>query len=74
MPITDARKRANEKYIKEKTDELKIRVEKGEKLNFQEHAKLMNESLNGFVNRAMQEQMKRDKEKLDQNEKATQCD
>jgi len=63
MAISEARKRANDKYHKEKTDEIKIRVEKGQKSNFQAHALKMEESLNGFINRAIQETIERDNTK-----------
>lgn len=59
-PISEARKKANDKYIKEKTDEIKIRVPKGKKVDLQEHAKNRGESLNSFVNRAIDETVERD--------------
>lgn len=58
-PISEARKRANNKYIKSQ-DELKIRVAKGHKAEIEAHAQSKGESLNGFVNRAIDETMKRD--------------
>jgi len=60
MPISDARKKANDKYIKDKTDEIKIRVDKGKKAALQAHAASNGESLNGFVNRAIDSQVLRD--------------
>ena len=59
MPISDARKRANQAYI-DKQDEIKIRVPKGRKAEIQAHAEAMGESLNGFVGRAIKEAMERD--------------
>ena len=64
MPTTAASRKAVNKYMKENYDSLRITTPKGEKLNLQEHAKLMNESLNKFVNRAIRETMQRDREKL----------
>ena len=61
MAISEARKKANEKYIKSQ-DELKIRVPKGRKSELQAHAQSKGESLNGFVNRAIDETIERDKE------------
>lgn len=61
MPISEARAKANNKYIKEKTDELKIRVPKGNKEVIQAHAEAKNESLNSFVIRAIDETIERDK-------------
>ena len=66
MAISEARKRANDKYHKEKTDEIKIRVEKGQKANYQIHALNMEESLNAFINRAITETIERDNAKATQ--------
>ena len=60
MPISEARKKVNEKYIKAQ-DELKICVPKGRKSDLQDHASGQGESLNGFVNRAIDETLERDK-------------
>ena len=57
---TEARKRANEKYNAKAYDELKIRVPKGEKDQIKAHAESKGESLNGFVNRAIDEAIERD--------------
>lgn len=57
---TEARKRANEKYNAKAYDELKIRVPKGEKDQIKAHAESKGESLNGFVNRAIDETIQRD--------------
>ena len=68
MPLTDAQKRAiqnwNKKNLKERYDRLEIFTPSGEKDLIKEHAKNMEESLNGFVNRAINETMRRDKEHL----------
>lgn len=61
MPISEARKRANDKYIKSQ-DELKIRVPKGHKADIEAHAQSKGESVNGFVNRAIDETIERDKQ------------
>ena len=60
-PVTPAQRRATNKYIKEKTDELKIRIPKGQKAEYQAHAESRGESLNGFINRAANEPVSRDK-------------
>lgn len=60
-PISEARKKANDKYIKS-LDEIKTRVPKGHKAEIQAHADSCGESLNSFVNRAIDETMQRDKE------------
>lgn len=57
---TEARKKANEKYLKESVEDIRIRVPKGDKAKVQEHAATMGESMNSFVVRAIDETMKRD--------------
>lgn len=59
MPISEARKRANQKYI-DKQGEIKVRVSKERKAEIQTHAEARGESVNGFINRAIQETMDRD--------------
>jgi predicted HicB family RNase H-like nuclease len=59
---TEARKKANEKYNAKAYDEIKIRVKKGEKETIKAHAESKGESLNGFINRAIDETIKRDNE------------
>lgn len=60
MPISEARKRANQKYI-DKQGEIKVRVSKERKEEIQAHAEARGESVNGFINRAISEAMDRDK-------------
>ena len=60
MGLSDSRKRANEKYNAKAYDEIKVRVTKGKKGNIQAYAKGKNESLNSFVNRAINETIERD--------------
>lgn len=62
MSITEARRRANEKYNAKAYDEIKVRVPKGKKDDIKVHAEKNGETLNGFINRAIDEQIKRDKE------------
>jgi len=45
-----AQLKASEKYIKEKTDEIKIRVPKGQKEPLIIHAEKMGKSLNAYIN------------------------
>ncbi|MDE5854413.1 MAG: Arc family DNA-binding protein [Ruminococcus sp.] len=45
----DKYKEARERYLKEKVDEFKIRVPKGQKVTIQEFAKSKGKSLNSFV-------------------------
>ena len=60
---TEARRKANEKYNAKAYDEIKVRVSKGDKEKVRAHAESRGESLNGFINRAIDETMKRDTKK-----------
>lgn len=57
---TEARRRANEKYNAKTYEEIKVRVHKGQKDIIKAHAESKGESVNGFVNRAIDETMQRD--------------
>ena len=63
MGSSEAMKRAVKKYDKEKIDRVAMRVPKGKKDIIQEHAEKQGESLNAFLNRAVDETMARDLEK-----------
>lgn len=65
MALSEARRKANEKYNAKAYDEIKIRVPKGQKETMQVHAESQNESLNGFINRAIGETVELDKAKKD---------
>ena len=60
MGISEARKRANDKYLKEKVEEFKVRFPKGKKDEIKAHAEAQGESTNAFINRAIDETMERD--------------
>ena len=61
MAIREAQKKALRKYKLKAYDRLEISVEKGKKADLQAHAAENGESLNGFVNRAIDEAVDRDK-------------
>lgn len=63
MASSDALKRAIKKYDQEKVDRIIFRVPKGKKDFIQEHAAKNSESLNAFLNRAVDEAMERDNNK-----------
>lgn len=63
MPASKAQQKAVAKYMKNNYDEIKVRVPKGHKAEIEAHADSKGESVNGFVNRAIDETMKRDGEK-----------
>lgn len=65
MAVSKAQQRAVAKYMKNNYDELKVRVPKGHKDIIKAHAESKGESLNGFVNRAIDETMERDKDNTD---------
>lgn len=60
MPASKAQQKAVAKYMKDNYDEIKVRVAKGRKAELQAHAEKQGESLNGFIGRAIDEQVKRD--------------
>ena len=60
MGISEARKRANDKYLKEKVEEFKVRVPKGKNDVIKAHAEAQGDSTNAFINRAIDETMERD--------------
>lgn len=53
---------AKDKYNAKAYDEIKVRVFKGRKENIQAHAESRNESVNAFINRAIENQMAQDNE------------
>lgn len=60
MPVSKAQQRAVSKYMKENYDVYQIRMPKGKKEVIKAHAEACGESVNGFVNRAIDETMERD--------------
>ena len=59
---SQAQNRATQKYIKNAYDEIKVRMPKGKKDIIKAHAETFdNGSVNAFINRAIDETMKRDK-------------
>lgn len=62
MAVSKAQQKAVAKYMKSNYDELKVRVPKGKKAEILSHAEEQGESLNKFLNRAVENQMVLDKE------------
>ncbi len=52
--------KVKDKYNAKVYDELKVRVHKGDKDKIKAHAESQGESVNGFINRAIDETMQRD--------------
>ena len=57
---TEARKRGNRKWDAANLDRISIAVPKGHKEAIKAHAEAHSESVNGFINRAIEETMERD--------------
>jgi len=62
MAVTKAQQKAVSKYMKENYDEIKVRVPKGRKGEIKAHAEGRGESVNAFINRAIDEAMEREKQ------------
>ena len=60
MAVSEAQKRATIKWQKEKTDEVRFRVPKGQRAVIQAHANQQGESTTAFIKRAIKETMERD--------------
>ena len=56
--------RATAKYEKVNYDKILLRLTKGEKDKYRMYAKSKDESLNGFIVRAMRETMQREKQEI----------
>ena len=67
MPTTETQRRASKKWnennMQARYDRVSVLVPKGHKPVLQAHATARNESLNGFINRAIDETMERDEGK-----------
>ena len=60
MTVSKAQQRAVNKYEKNNYDEVKLRMPKGKKDVIQAHAAQQGESVNAYINRAIDEAMQRD--------------
>ncbi len=57
---TEARKNGNKKWDAANLDRISIAIPKGKKEEIKSHADKHNESINGFINRAIREAIERD--------------
>lgn len=64
MSVSDAQRKARDKWLKEKVEDVKMRVPKGQRAVIQEHAKKCGESVNAFLNRAVAETIERDNSRV----------
>lgn len=60
MPVSKAQQRATNKYISKAYDRVNLTMPKGRKEEIQAHAEAQGESVNAFINRAIDETMERD--------------
>lgn len=61
-PKTKTTAQIKNDYARKVYDDVRLQVKKGKKEVIKAHAKAQGESVNGFINRAIDEQMKRDQE------------
>lgn len=61
MATTKAQQKAVNKYMANNYDRINLTVPKGQKDEIKAHADNMGESVNGFINRAIENQIERDK-------------
>ena len=62
MPSSKAQQKATNKYINKAYDRVNLTLPKGKKEEIKSHAEGRSESVNGFISRAIDCQMERDKE------------
>lgn len=58
--ISKAQQKAVHKYVKNNYDRIELTVHKGHKAEIKAHADTQKESVNSFINRAIDETMERD--------------
>lgn len=62
MPVSEAKKRANQKFNKKAYDYFKLRMRKGNRAVIADHVAAIGESTNAFILRAINTQIKLDYE------------
>ena len=60
MPVSKAQQKAVNKYMAANYDRINLTVPKGKKDTIQAHAEVRGQSVNGFINSAIDEKMERD--------------
>lgn len=61
MAVSKAQQKATNKYISKAYDRINLVLPKGQKETIKAHAEARGESVNGFIGRAIQETMERDR-------------
>lgn len=65
MPVSEKQKEHSKNYIKNKLDDIKIRVPKGKREEYQQKAKALGyESFNGFVIKAIEEKIDKETKEM----------
>lgn len=64
MAVSKAQQASVNKYVKANYDRINVTMPKGQKDTIKAHAEARGESVNGFINRAIDETMERDKESV----------
>ena len=62
MPVSKKQQASVNKYVRENYDRINVTFPKGKKDVVRAHAEACGESVNGFINRAIDETMERDHE------------
>ena len=60
MAVSKSQQKAVHKYVKTNYDRMELTVPKGQKEIIKAHAEARSESVNAFINRAIEEAMNRD--------------
>lgn len=60
MPVSKSQQKAVHKYVKANYDRMELTVPKGRKDIIKAHAETQGESVNGFINRAIDNQISQD--------------
>ena len=63
MPVSKSQQKAVHKYVKANYDRMEVTVPKGRKDEIKAHAEAQGESVNGFINRAIDNQISQDRRK-----------
>lgn len=63
MPVSKAQQKAQNKWIAKAYDRINLTVPKGKKDTIQAHAETQGESVNGFINHAIDHQISYDRDK-----------
>ena len=63
MATTKAQQKAVDKYVKANYDRIEFKAPKGRKAEIKAHAEARGESVNGFINRAIDHQISHDRDK-----------